>query len=456
MRIRRGPGSRSPSPSLSPAPSRRPSGGAVAACLAAVLAGATHADTPDDRPVYSEQRWGIGIGVRYADIPFVTADQSVSDLVPLLFYEGERVFLRGMEGGIRLFGDEGARLNAYIRYRFPDSPRVLRDEIRRDAWDVGPQLRYTLGESWDLRSEFLSDGEGRTYLDVGVERRFGHDRAWFEPYIGLRLKSAAFNNRYFGLAREDLGAGVDAQARVEGRLHMFGNLFLIGRVGGYYLNRETRESPLIKDEVGWEAFAGVAFSNDPGRERKPVLDFSHYWRVAHGWATPSTLGQILSGGSEDDPFDNRLTSFFYGHPLTDDLFGLPLDIYLTPGLVVHQRSEVQERSFEYVIAIKAYYTLTWPVRVRFGAAEGLSYARHVPYIERINLERKGNTPSRLLNYLDFSVDLNLGDLFKAPSARRLWLGYGIHHRSGIFESGAQFGEIRGGSNYNTVYLQWHY
>jgi outer membrane protein len=89
-------------------------------------------------------------------------------------------------------------------------------------------------------------------------------------------------------------------------------------------------------------------------------------------------------------------------------------------------------------------------------AEGFSYARRVTYIERVNVESKGNTPSRLLNYLDFSIDLNVGDLLKARSARRLWLGYSIHHRSGIFESGSQFGDIRGGSNYNTVYLQWHY
>lgn len=336
-------------------------------CLVAALAIGARAE---ESRVYPEQRWGIGIGLRYADIPFVAADQSATDLVPLLFFEGERVFVRGMEGGVRLYGDERWRVNAYVRYRFPDSPRSLRNEIRRDAWDLGPQLRFALANGWDLRAELLSDGDGRTYLDVGVEHRLGDDYAWFEPYLGVRLKSEAFNNRYYGLSREELGAGLDLQARVEGRLHLVGNLFLIGRVGGYYLDRETRESPLVKDEVGWEAFAGIAFFNDPGRERKAALGLAPYVRLAHGWATPSTLGQILRGSSDEDEFDNRLTSFFYGLPLTDELFGLPLEIYLTPGLVVHHRSDVQPRSFEYVVAIKAYYTCRWPVRVRLGAAEG--------------------------------------------------------------------------------------
>ncbi|WP_197703379.1 MipA/OmpV family protein [Sulfurifustis variabilis] len=402
-----------------------------------------------------EQRWGIGIGLRYAHFPFAVPDQSATDLVPLLFYEGERVFLRGMEGGVGLFGNARWRLNAYMRYRFPDGPSTA-DEVRRDAWDIGPQLRYTFDDGLELRSELLSDGDGRTYLDVGVERRFGDDHARFEPYVGARIKSAAFNDWYFGLAREELGAGIDVRAHLQGRLHLAGNLFLIGRVGGYYLDHDARKSPLFEDDVGWEAFAGVAFFNDPGRRRKDAPAFSPYWRLAHGWATPSTLGQILTGDSEEDEFNNQLTSFFYGHPLSDELFGLPLDIYLTPGLVVHHGSDVQDRSFEYVIAIKAYYTAKWPVRLRFGVAEGFSYVRQVTYIERTNLEDKGNTPSRLLNYLDLSIDVNVGDLLGARPAKRLWLGYGIHHRSGIFESGSQFGDIRGGSNYNTVYLQWHF
>ncbi len=75
-----------------------------------------------------EQRWGIGIGLRYAHFPFAVPDQSATDLVPLLFYEGERVFLRGMEGGVGLFGNARWRLNAYMRYRFPDGPSTA-DEV---------------------------------------------------------------------------------------------------------------------------------------------------------------------------------------------------------------------------------------------------------------------------------------------------------------------------------------
>jgi outer membrane protein len=71
------------------------------------------------------------------------------------------------------------------------------------------------------------------------------------------------------------------------------------------------------------------------------------------------------------------------------------------------------------------------------------------------MEEKGYKPSHLLNYLDFSLDVHLGDIF-GKNLNRLWLGYSIHHRSAIFETSSRFGRIKGGSNYSSVYLQFHY
>jgi len=98
--------------------------------------------------------------------------------------------------------------------------------------------------------------------------------------------------------------------------------------------------------------------------------------------------------------------------------------------------------------------LPLPWKIRFGVAEGLSYVSNVTYIERSEMERKGYRPSELMNYLDFSLDINLGDVFNSTKLQNTWLGYSIHHRSSIFESAQQFGRIKGGSNYNTFYLQF--
>ncbi len=179
-----------------------------------------------------------------------------------------------------------------------------------------------------------------------------------------------------------------------------------------------------------------------------------YIRIAHGLTTPSSIGEIVTGRAQSDPHRNQLTSIFYGVPVADELFGAPLDIYITPGLVWHWPSGVQQTAQEFVVAIKLYYTLPIPwFRARFGAAEGFSYITKVTWVERTNNARKGYIPSNLLNYLDFSLDVNLGDVFHAGSLKRLWFGYSIHHRSAIFETAQHFGRISGGSNYQTLYIQ---
>ena len=77
-------------------------------------------------------------------------------------------------------------------------------------------------------------------------------------------------------------------------------------------------------------------------------------------------------------------------------------------------------------------------------------------MEQREMDKKGYRSSNLLNFIDLSIDLNVGDLFNANSMRELWFGYSLHHRSAIFETSSAFGRIKGGSNFNTLYLQYHF
>jgi outer membrane protein len=411
----------------------------------------------DNTRSYSEQDWGIAMGMRYAEIPYETGDgdRTVTDVVPLLFYDNDLFYIRGLEGGLKIINEDQWKLNAILRYRFFDIPADIQNQVKGDAWDGGAQIRYRMGD-WDLRTEIMTDGNANLYTDIGFDTIFGDKYATLYPYLGLRYKTSEFNTRYYGFEQVNVSSGVDFHAHIEGRYHLISNLYAIGRLGGTVLDSNARKSPFVQESARWETYVGIAFFNNPHKPRKRSLRNNAYLRLAHGDATPSNLGEILQGDRESDPFNNQLTSLFYGHPLTDDLFGLPLDIYFVSGLVYHHSSEVQENFYEYVLGIKADYTITWPVRWRFGLAEGMSYASQITYIERTELEAKGYRPSKLLNYLDFTLDINIGDIFNAKSLKNTWLGYSIHHRSGIFETGSQFGRIKGGSNYTTFYLQHHF
>jgi outer membrane protein len=100
---------------------------------------------------------------------------------------------------------------------------------------------------------------------------------------------------------------------------------------------------------------GLGFFKQHKEENKK-LSSRPFIRVAHGWGTTSNLGDILTGNIEKDPYNNQMTSIVYGVPVSDDLFGLPLPIYLTPGFIWHHSSEVQDRIPEFVLAMKAFYT----------------------------------------------------------------------------------------------------
>ena len=301
----------------------------------------------------------------------------------------------------------------------------------------------------------MSDRYNSYYANLTYSKTYDFDSWELEPYGTLRFKDASFNTKYYALNQEKIGAGVDYTLGIKTKYHVYSNFYLLLGASTQYLDKNAREAKVIDKSFDYKLYAGIGFFNDKKKKRKKDLGISPYIRVAHGLATPSNLSEILAGNTQKDEYNNKLTSLVYGHPLTDELFGLPLDIYITPGFIWHHNSSVQNSTQEYILAIKAYYTFKLPIRVRLGVAEGLSYINEVAYVEKTELENKGYVPSKLLNYIDFSIDFNLEDVF-GKNLRNTWLGYSIHHRSGIFETGSQFGRIKGGSNYNTLYLQMHF
>ena len=405
---------------------------------------------------YEEADWGLGAVVRTATIIYDTSDESVSSFVPLMYYDGKYAFINGLEGGVKLFDNEKFRFDLLARLRFFDIPREYQNEIQGDTFDFGPRLNYSITDKLVSGVDILSDEDGHLHSNFKLtySADFGKLELW--PYVNLRLTSSDFNSYYYGLDREEIDSGTEFSAGISGRYHLWRNLYLIGKFENKWLGDSASESTFVDRDSLQELSLGLGVFNEDRKRRKPRLTIDPYLRVAHGWATSSNLGTIITGGTVSDEYNNQLTSLFYGYPLTDELFGVPFGIYLTPGFVYHWSSEVQSTIPEYVLAIKAYYTFSWPIKWRFGAAEGLSYVEDIPYVENSEMERKGYEPSNLMNYLDFSIDIDLGDLFKSKTLANWYLGYSIHHRSSIFESASQFGRISGGSNFNTVYLQYHF
>jgi len=342
------------------------------------------------------------------------------------------------------------------RLHFFDIPSEFQNDYQGDSVDFGLQARYQVAGPTHLDFELMTDFEGNGLANIRYGASWQKRNFRFYPYLELKLKNKQYNTYYFGLDQERISAGADLSIGFQGTYHFVSSLYAYGSAKFTLLDKNVRESSLInKDGVG-EAMLGLGLSNGQEEDLKPVVENTAYWRVAHGWATPSSLSDIFHGQAAKDEYNNQLTSIFYGHPLTDRLFGLPIHMFATGGFVWHWKSSVQDNAQEVVANIKMYYTVELPVRLRLGAAEGVSYVNSIPYVEETQLGKKGYQPSKMLNFLDFSADINIGDITGGKEMKHWWLGYSIHHRSAIFESVQHFGRIKGGSNFQSVYLQWHY
>ncbi len=403
------------------------------------------------------ETWGLVFTLRSARLPYATDDKTVNDILPFLFYYDDgRLFIDGLSIGYKAINNQQWQLSALGRYRFFDIPGEYQSESRGNAFDFGAQLKYRFGPQFNMDLELMNDQHARYHANL-VANYLREEGNWrFHPFARLRWKDARFNNHYYGLDVDTPGSGFDFSAGAEVRYNMYKNFYLVARASATVLDEKTYQSSTIDSRSESVAYLGVGFFNDKSKRAHTTLQARPYLRLAYGESTPSSLGEILVFHSEGDPYENRMTSLFYGYPISDELFDLPIAIYLTPGVVYHHPSEVQPAFPEYVLAFKGYYTFKWPTRWRFGFAEGLSYLTHMTYIEQQEMDKNNYRASQLMNYLDVSFDLNLGELFNSRSMQDWWFGYSIHHRSALYETSSMFGNIKGGSNYQTVYLQYHW
>ncbi|MBT5934115.1 hypothetical protein [Sulfurimonas sp.] len=185
-----------------------------------------------------------------------------------------------------------------------------------------------------------------------------------------------------------------------------------------------------------------------------IAQDNYSMRLAYGKASASTLGEIISFGSKLHEFDYTVIGLDGGYLLKHKLFDKPLDLYLRGGLAEFDESANPAHSdkvYEATLYIKLFYNIDFlDNRIRFGFGEGASYTSNILSVEELEGDI-GDNKSYYLNYIDLSLDLDLGRLIHYKPMHNTYVGWALKHRSGIF--GLINGVTKGGSNYNTVYLE---
>lgn len=184
-----------------------------------------------------------------------------------------------------------------------------------------------------------------------------------------------------------------------------------------------------------------------------IAQDKYSFRVAYGEASTKDLGDILSFNSDVHPDNLSVFSLDAGYLLKKDIFELPFDLYAKGGLSYFNEGDSPRKSsiYEGTLYIKLYYNLDFlQNRVRLGFGEGISYTSDVLWSEYKEATHEDDSYSKFLNYLDMSVDFDLGRLVKYKPLEDTYIGWTIKHRSGVF---GLYNGVHGGSNYNTISIE---
>jgi outer membrane protein len=458
------------------APAFRSAALTLAACAAFFTSASALAIEPFGDLLRTPGSAGLGTVVRAGKSPYLGGGTRY-DLLPLYLYEGERLFLHGGRMGIKLLKQDDDRLDLFVEQRFEGfsadkiGPALAGMAPRTTGLDLG--LSWSSKRDWGtVQAELLRDV---SHASRGTEARVAYGyplrsgRLALQPNITLSARDAKLNDYYFGVLPGEAtatrpayapGSGISATIGLYGSYDISERWRLLGGVSRTRFDSGIRNSPIVRDGSQTSVYLGAAYDfgaykNAWAGDRTPT-----YVKVLHGNASSDACILVkivtLRCTSTKDVGGTSITGIQIGKPFIEKLNGWPLDFVGHLALSRHNEKGFQPNGYQVDAFMKAYYTgLPWNSRVqtRLGLGLGVSLAQRAPYDEVASQAARGRPTSRLLNYMDPTIDFSLGDVIGSAALHDTFLGVGVSHRSGIFGSSQLLGSVNGGSNFIYTYLE---
>jgi outer membrane protein len=397
------------------------------------------------------------------------------DYLPVNLFIGERAYLHADRIGLKWDIDATLRLDMFLAHRYEGTPldgsppALAGMAIREQGTDLG--FGYRQRTSWGTAiGEVLHNVNGASRgseirLGLREQRTAGRLRYW--PQATLAWHDAKLNNYYYGVLPGEATAARPAHEAAAG-LNLELAITATYPLGGHWkalagasLTRwagGVRRSPIVESGLQPAVSFGLLYDHSPQPwplpDTRPLLVKAYF-----GKATDCTLANILLWRctSTHTPDQTRVASLEFGRTLVERVNGWDMDIAGYLGLLHHDENGRQPDSWQMNAYFKSYwYGLPWRDRVktRLGIGSGLSYASRVPFVEAQEQLNRNRPSSKLLTYLDPSIDFSVGDLVGVRSMKDTYLGIGVSHRSGIFGFSQLLNNVNGGSNYIYTYVEF--
>jgi outer membrane protein len=242
------------------------------------------ADVDDAMPEDGPPRWGLGVAAIVKDSPYAGEGTQVRP-IPLITYQGERFYFRGLTAGWQFIDSESFELSAIAKFRFDgfDVDDLGRAELaangldyrlledRDDGLDMGLVAKWS-GVAGELEAEVLADvadasGGQEMSLEYGYPFDVGKGR--LTPNVGVTWLSKDMANYYYGTLDEEVARGVVDYKPGSVTISHVGvsyfrpigeNWSVLGFVKYSVLPDEISDSPFIEPDTDGTASVFIGFA----------------------------------------------------------------------------------------------------------------------------------------------------------------------------------------------------
>ncbi|WP_127959062.1 MipA/OmpV family protein [Serratia microhaemolytica] len=224
-------------------------------------------------------QFAVGAAVVVSPSPYA-GDQDRVLPIPMVSYEGEHAYFKGLTGGVHVWQNEQHRVsvNAYylpLSFKPDDSDiyAMKRLDKRNATLMAGLLYRYThptLGVvRVDIGADTLNNSNG-VLGDIGYLYRFNFGQWGVTPGIGVTWASSNHNEYYYGVSgAESMRSGLAQyqpgsswtpyiELSVGYRINQNWSAFLAAR--GMALPKEVKDSPMVDSSVSGTLIAGFNYA----------------------------------------------------------------------------------------------------------------------------------------------------------------------------------------------------
>lgn len=220
----------------------------------------------------------LGVGARVSTSEYKGEGAGFSP-IPLIDYEGEYVFVRGLTAGAYLYKDDASALSLNLSYlsqgfdAADNDERAMRRLDDRDS-SMLAGVAYSLKTEWGVTElSFSADVLGVSdgfIADASYAYPFKLSFLKLKPVAGVEWTSGDYNDYYYGvdsgeslrsgLGRYDAGSGFSPYLGLSAKIGLTDNLDLMLGAKTKWLSEEITDSPMVDRDAKHSFTAGFTYS----------------------------------------------------------------------------------------------------------------------------------------------------------------------------------------------------